>query len=191
MPFSKSVIVVLKSTQLNLRKIEFHLPHNIKSEKTGMKIQTGQTAPEFTLYSSDKTKVKLSDSRGNTVLLLFFPLAFTGVCTKELCSIRDSITQYESVHANVMAISVDSPQTLAKFKQDQQLNFTLLSDFNKEVSALYGCLYEVFSLEMKGVSKRSAFVIDKTGAVQYAEVLENAGELPDFNAIQKVLKTLD
>jgi glutaredoxin-dependent peroxiredoxin len=156
-----------------------------------MKIRTGQAAPDFTLYSSEKTKVTLSDSRGKTVLLLFFPLAFTGVCTKELCFIRDNISLYESVSAHVMAISVDSPQTLAKFKQDQQLNFTLLSDFNKEVSALYGCLYEVFSLEMKGVSKRSAFVITREGTVEYAEVLENAGELPDFDAIQKVLKTLD
>ena len=155
-----------------------------------MTIQVGQTAPDFTLYNSEKAKVRLSDCRGKTVLLLFFPLAFTGVCTKELCSVRDHIAMYENVNAQVIAISVDSPQTLAKFKQDQQLNFTLLSDFNKEVSALYGSLYEVFSLEMKGVSKRSAFVIDKNGTVHYAEVLENAGELPKFDAIQEVLKTL-
>jgi glutaredoxin-dependent peroxiredoxin len=156
-----------------------------------MKIQIGQTAPDFALYSSEKSKVKLSDYRGKTTLLLFFPLAFTGVCTKELCSVRDNIAMYENLNVQVLAISVDSPQTLAKFKHDQQLNFILLSDFNKDVSTLYGCLYEVFSLEMKGVSKRSAFVIDKNGIVQFEEILENAGELPNFGAIQSVLTTLD
>ncbi len=156
-----------------------------------MKIQTGQKAPDFTLYNSEKSKVNLSDYSGKPVLLLFFPLAFTGVCTKELCSVRDNIGRYDEVNAQVLAISVDSPQTLAKFRQDQQFNFPLLSDFNKEVSALYGCLYEVFSLEMKGVSKRSAFIIDKKGVVRYAEVLENAGELPNFDAIQSVLAALN
>jgi glutaredoxin-dependent peroxiredoxin len=155
-----------------------------------MKIETGQLAPDFALYNSEKSKINLSDYRGKSVLLLFFPLAFTGVCTKELCAVRDNIGRYDDVNAQVLGISVDSPQTLSKFKQDQQFNFPLLSDFNKEVSKLYGCLYEVFSLEMKGVSKRSAFVIDKNGVVQYAEVLENAGELPNFEAIQSVLTTL-
>jgi glutaredoxin-dependent peroxiredoxin len=156
-----------------------------------MKIVTGQPAPDFSLFSSEKKKVTLSDLKGKNVLLLFFPLAYTSVCTKELCMVRDNITIYNSVNAEVIGISVDSLYTLAKFKQDQQLNFTLLADFNKEISKLYGAFYETFGYEMKGVSKRAAFVIDKEGIVKYAEVLENAGELPDFGAIQAILSPLN
>lgn len=153
-----------------------------------MKIEAGSVAPDFSLYSSEKKKVSLEDYRGKNIVLLFFPLAFTSVCTKELCNVRDTISIYNNCNAVVIAISVDSPQTLARFKEDQKLNFLLLSDFNKIVSQKYGCLYETFSLEMKGVSKRSAFVIDKEGIVRYAEVLENAGDQPDFNSITVVLK---
>jgi glutaredoxin-dependent peroxiredoxin len=152
-----------------------------------MPIQTGQQAPDFSLYDSDKKKVSLSDLKGKNVLLLFFPQAFTGTCTKELCSTRDNIALYDQANAQVIGISVDSVFTLAKYKEDQQLNFPLLSDFNKETSAAYGALYENFVFDMKGVSKRSAFVLDKNGIVRYAEVLENAPDLPDFAAIQKTL----
>ncbi|MBS1935710.1 MAG: redoxin domain-containing protein, partial [Bacteroidetes bacterium] len=88
-------------------------------------------------------------------------------------------------------ISVDSLYTLAKFKEAQHLNFPLLSDFNKEVSSAYGALYEQFGFDMKGVSKRAAFVLDKTGIVKYTEVLEKASDLPDFNAINRVLAELN
>ena len=155
-----------------------------------MKIEIGQKAPDFTLYDSDKNQVSLSVQKGNNVLLLFFPLAFTSVCTTELCAVRDNIVWYNDVNAKVFGISVDALHTLAKYKEDQQLNFTLLSDFNKEVSRLFETIYETFGYNMKGVSKRSAFVIDKEGFVQYAEILENAGELPDFASIQKVLSGL-
>ncbi|HKP31596.1 MAG TPA: redoxin domain-containing protein [Chitinophagaceae bacterium] len=156
-----------------------------------MKIEKGQKAPSFELFDSDKKKVKLEELIGKNVLLLFFPLAFTSTCTKELCSVRDNISMYNDLGVEVFGISVDSPQTLNRYKQDQQLNFRLLSDFNKEISAAYGSIYEVFSLEMRGVSKRSAFIIDKDGVVQYAEVLENASEVPDFNAIMKTLSRLN
>lgn len=156
-----------------------------------MKIEIGQQAPDFTLYDSEKNKITLSDLKGQNVLLLFFPLAFTSTCTVELCSVRDNISFYNNVNAKVFGISVDSLQTLARFKQDQHLNFILLSDFNKEVSSIYGSLYEMFGYNMKGVSKRSAFIIDSRGVVQYAEVLENAGAQPDFIAIQQVLSSLD
>ena len=155
-----------------------------------MKIEVGKIAPDFSLYSSDKEKVSLGDYKDKNVVLLFFPLAFTGVCTKELCNVRDTIAVYNNSKATVLAISVDSPQTLAKFKEDQKLNFALLSDFNKDVSEKYGCLYETFSMDMKGVSKRSAFVIDQEGRIQYAEVLENAREEPDYEAIEKCLARL-
>ena len=155
-----------------------------------MKIEIGQTAPDFTLYDSAKNKVTLSDLRGHNILLLFFPLAFTSTCTAELCSIRDNISFYNNVNAKVFGISVDSLHTLAKFKTEQSLNFTLLSDFNKDVSLLYGSLYEMFSYNMKGVSKRSAFVIDRDGIVRYVEVLENAGEQPNFKNITLILEGL-
>jgi glutaredoxin-dependent peroxiredoxin len=151
------------------------------------KIAIGQQAPGFSLYDSDKKKVSLDDFIGRQVLLLFYPQAFTGTCTKELCSTRDNIAVYDGANAQVLGISVDSVYTLAKYKEEQQLNFPLLSDFNKEVSAAYGALYELFNYDMRGVSKRAAFVLDTAGKVKYAEVLEKATDLPDFTAIQKVL----
>ena len=156
-----------------------------------MKIQQGQQAPDFSLYDSDKNKITLSDLKGHNVLLLFFPAAFTGTCTKELCSVRDDIGLYNDTDAAVFGISVDMVYSLSKYKEEQRLNFPLLSDFNKEVSAAYGCLYDTFSYEMKGVSKRAAFVIDRAGIVRYAEVLEKATDLPNFEAIQKTLQSLD
>jgi peroxiredoxin len=155
-----------------------------------MRIETGQQAPDFTLFDADKNKVSLSDFKGKNVLLLFFPQAFTGVCTKELCAVRDNIGMYNSANAQVLGISVDSIFTLNRFREDQGYNFPLLSDFNKEVSQAYGSLYDSFVFDMKGVSKRSAFVVDKEGIVRYAEVLENAGEVPNFEAIRETLNTL-
>lgn len=162
----------------------------IKRKTINMKIETGQTAPDFTLFDSEKNPVTLSALKGHNVLLLFFPQAFTGVCTKELCGIRDNIALYNNADAKVFGISVDSVFTLHKFKEEQQYNFPLLSDFNKEVSALYDTLYTDWILNMKGVSKRSAFVIDKEGVIRYAEVLENAGEVPNFEKIKEVLSRL-
>ncbi len=155
-----------------------------------MPIEIGQTAPDFTLYDSDKQQVTLSEQRDGNVLLLFFPLAFTSVCTTELCGVRDNLAWYNDVNAKVFGISVDALHTLDKFKQDQNLNFTLLSDFNKDVSRAYDTIYEQFGYNMKGVSKRSAFVIDKQGTVRYAEVLENAGLVPDFDQIKSILSQL-
>ncbi|MBC7937852.1 MAG: redoxin domain-containing protein [Rhizobacter sp.] len=158
-----------------------------------MAIILQQEAPDFTLFNSEKEKVSLADFAGKkNVLLLFFPLAFTSVCTKELCGIRDNIDRYSSDKTQVLGISVDSVYTLAKYKSDQGYNFPLLSDFNKEVSALYETIYASFgNMGMIGVSKRSAFIVDKNGLVQYAEVLENAGEEPDFAAIDKKLTALN
>jgi peroxiredoxin len=154
------------------------------------KITVGQPAPDFALYDSDKQEVKLSDYKGKNVLLLFFPQAFTGTCTKELCSTRDNIALYDKANAQVFAISVDSVFTLVKYKEEQHLNFPLLSDFNKTVSTEYGTIYDNWILGMKGVSKRSAFVVDKTGVIRYAEVLEAATDLPNFEAIQATLAKL-
>ena len=150
----------------------------------------GQPAPDFTLFDSEKNPVNLHDFAGKKVVLLFFPLAFTSVCTKELCYVRDNISLFNNVDAQVLGISVDSLYTLAKFKEEQGLNFPLLSDFNKEVSKLYNALYDEFSYHMKGVSKRASFVIDREGIIRYAQVLEKAGDFPDFAAIQASLTAI-
>lgn len=156
-----------------------------------MPIETGQIAPGFTLYDSDKNKVSLESYRGKNVLLLFFPLAFTSVCTKELCGVRDNISLYNNSNAVVFGISIDSLFTLAKFKEEQNLNFSLLSDFNKEASKAYGVLYDIFpAFEMEGVSKRAAFVIDKEGVIQYAEICAIPSDVPDFGKINSILAQL-
>ena len=155
-----------------------------------MSLQVGDKAPDFKLYNSDKQEVSLSDYKGKNVVVLFFPLAFTGVCTTELCEMRDNMATYANLNAEILAISVDSLFTLEKFKAEQNLPFNLLSDFNKEVSAAYGSLYENFVLGMKGVSKRSAFVVDAAGMIQYVEVLESAGDIPNFTAVQATLAEL-
>jgi glutaredoxin-dependent peroxiredoxin len=156
-----------------------------------MSIEIGQQAPGFVLFDTEKNKVSLEDFKGKNVVLLFFPLAFTGVCTKEMCSVRDGITAYNNANAQVLGISVDSLFTLDKFKAQEQINFPLLSDFNKEAATAYGALYETFAFEMQGVAKRASFVIDKEGVVRYAQVLESAGDLPDFDAIQATLSGLN
>ena len=155
-----------------------------------MKIEIGQPAPDFLMYDTEKAPLKLSELKGKNVLLLFFPWAFTGTCTKELCATRDDIAFYNNMQAEVLGISVDSPYSLRVFKEQQNLNFKLLSDFNKIVSETYGCIYDRWGLELKGVSKRSAFLIDKEGIIRYTEILENASEIPDFEAIKKVLEGL-
>jgi len=149
-----------------------------------MSITVGQQAPDFSLYNTEKKEVKLSDLKGKKVIIHFFPQAFTGTCTTQLCTMRDNLNYYTNLNAVVLGISVDSIFTQAKFKELENYNFDLLSDFNKEVSRSYGAIYEDWILNMKGVSKRAAFVIDENGIVKYAEVLESAGDLPDFNKIE-------
>lgn len=155
-----------------------------------MALKSGDKAPLFSLYADDTKEVALSDFAGRNVVVLFFPLAFTGVCTAELCSMRDSLADFNGMKTDVVAISVDSVFTLAKFKESEKLNFPLLSDFNKEVSRQYGSLYDTFAFGMEGVSKRSAFVVDAEGVIRYAEVLESAGDLPNFAAIKETLNGL-
>lgn len=151
-----------------------------------MELKKEDIAPDFTLKNTEGQDVSLSDFKGKPVLLLFFPLAFSSVCTAELCGVRDNFKQYEQSDAQVLGISVDSLFALKEFKQAQELNFPLLSDFNKEAAEAYGCLYDEF-YGMKGVSKRAAFVVDEKGRIKYAEVLDKASDLPDFKAIQQVL----
>lgn len=156
-----------------------------------MSIKVGDKAPDFKLKTHQGGELQLSTLQGSNVLILFFPFAFSGVCTKELCQTRDDIAFYNSANAKVVGISVDSHHALSKFAEVNGLDFPLLSDFNKEVMTSYGAIYDDFIGYYKGVAKRSAFVVDKEGVVRYAEVLESAGDIPNFEAIQKVLGELN
>jgi len=153
-----------------------------------MALQAGDKAPDFKLFSSELKEVSLNDFKGKKLIIHFFPMAFTGTCTEQLCTLRDSFGYYDGMNAEVIAISVDSPFSLAKFKEEQGYQFPLLSDFNKEVSQAFGAYYDEFVFNLKGVSKRAAFMIDEEGNISYAEVLENAGDLPDFNAIKEEIE---
>ncbi len=155
-----------------------------------MELKKGDKAPSFKLFDTDKNELSLETNNGKNIVLLFFPLAFTGVCTQELCGVRDDISSYNDLDANVYGVSVDSIFSLGKFKKEQNINFPLLSDFNKEASSSYGALYDEFVLGMRGVSKRSAFVIDTEGTIQYASVSDDAGQLPDFDAIKESLSAI-
>ena len=160
-----------------------------------MAIKVGDQAPNFSLKDTANHTHNLTDYKGKSnVVLLFFPAVGTGVCEKELCSTRDSMKDYEGLNAQVFGISVDGPFAQKLWVDKYQFNFPLLSDFNKEVSPAYGAFYDVWlpgKWDLKGVAKRSAFVIDKQGVVQYAEVLEVAGDEPNYAAIQECLKKLN
>lgn len=144
-------------------------------------------APDFTLKDTGNKDVSLSDYKGESnIVLLFFPLAFSSVCTKELCNTRDNMKIYDSLNAEVFGISIDSFFTLKAFKEANNLNFKLLSDFNKEVSKNYGVLNDDF-FGMRGVSDRAVFVINKEGDIIYKEIKEDADEMPDFGAVQQAL----
>jgi glutaredoxin-dependent peroxiredoxin len=154
-------------------------------------IEVGQAAPDFALFSDEKKEVKLSDYRGTNVILHFFPQAFTSACTEQLCHARDNMSIYQRLNAQVLGISVDSLFTLAKYKEDNNYNFPLLSDFNKTTATDYDVLIEKFVFNMNGVSKRAAFVIDTEGVVRYAEVTPNPGVLPNFVAIKETVEALE
>ena len=150
----------------------------------------GQAALDFKLFNTEKKEVSLSDYKGKNLLILFFPQAFTGTCTTELCSMRDNYNVYASLNTEIVGISVDSLFTLGAYKKDQNLNFDLLSDFNKDLCKAYDSYIEDFVFGMKGVSKRSAFIVDKNGIIQYAEICEKVTDLPNFDAIKVLLEKI-
>lgn len=157
-----------------------------------MALQSGQQAPDFELVADDKSTFKLSDHRGKNVLLLFFPGAFTSVCTDELNAVNNTLSSYSDKDVEVVGISTDSPFVLSEFKKVNALDFPLLSDHNTEVSTRYGTKYEpgIFPFGLHRVSRRAAFLVDKSGTLRYTEVLENAGDQPDFDAIDAVKANL-
>ena len=154
-----------------------------------MAATVGSKAPDFTLMNENREPVTLSSQKGHPVVLAFFPAAFSGVCTKELCTFRDSMAKLNQAKAQVYGISVDTFFTLAAFKKDQNLNFPLLSDFNKEVIQAYGA-FNPDMIGLKGIAKRATFVIDKDGVIRHAEVLDDARNEPNYNKVFDTLKTL-
>lgn len=157
-----------------------------------MALTIGDKAPSFKLFSSDKKEVALEDFKGKNLIIHFFPLAFTGVCTAQLCTVRDGISLYKNDNADVVAISIDTLFSLAKFKEEQNLQFDVLSDFNREAIKAYDVVHEVFpAFGMKEVAKRAAFLVDKEGIIRYSQVLESPGDMPDFAALNAALANLN
>jgi peroxiredoxin len=157
-----------------------------------MSVDVGSKAPDFTLTNQDRQPVKLSDQRGKPVVLAFFPAAFSGVCTKELCTFRDWLAQLDvdsRANAQVYGISVDTFFTLKAFQDQQHYNFPLLSDFNKQAIRDYGVFNEDM-IGLKGIARRAVFVIDKDGVVRYKEVLDDARNEPDYGKVLSTLQTL-
>jgi glutaredoxin-dependent peroxiredoxin len=151
-----------------------------------MAVDVGSKAPDFTLTNQDRQPVTLSGQKGHPVVLAFFPAAFSSVCTKEMCTFRDSLAELNKAKAQVYGISVDTFFTLKAFQDQQKLNFPLLSDFNKQAIRDYGVFNEDM-IGLKGIAKRAVFVIDKDGVVRHREVLEDARNEPDYRKVQEVL----
>lgn len=163
-----------------------------------MAIPVGTQAPDFeltTLGADGPEIVRLADHLGEgSIVLLFVPMAFTGVCTKEFCSVTSELADYESLNAKVFGISGDNPFAQQNWKEKEGIGLTLLSDYEHTAAKAYDVAYPSFlpekNLKMGGVPKRSAFVLDKAGIVQYSESSDNPGDLPDFEAIKAKLKEL-
>ncbi len=152
-----------------------------------MPLKKGDRAIEFKLPAKPKDEVDLAQHLGkDKIVLLFFPLAYSSVCTEEMCKMRDDFSQYQALGAKVFGISVDSPFVTDKFRTDEKIPFPILSDFNKEVSRKYGVLHEDL-MGLKGVSKRSAFVIGADGNVKYAWVSDDPKVMPKFDEIKAAL----
>ena len=155
-----------------------------------MALKIGSKAPEFTLINTEKKEVSLKDFAGKTLVINFFPAAFTGVCTEQMCSNRDDVSFYSSLGAAVVGVSVDTPFTLGVFKTQNNINFDLLSDFNKAMIKAYDMYLEDFVLGLKGVAKRGVAVVDGNGTVVYAEETANPGTQVNFAALKDALAAL-
>ena len=147
-------------------------------------------APDFKLFNTEKKEISLSDFKGRNLIMQFFPAAFTGVCTAQMCTSRDELSLYNSMNAAVIGISVDSPFTLAEFKAKNHINFDLLSDFNKETINAYGMVQEKFAMGMKNVARRGVILVDKEGVVRYTEITPGPGEQVNFEALRNALNKL-
>ncbi|HZW58326.1 MAG TPA: redoxin domain-containing protein [Nitrososphaerales archaeon] len=156
-----------------------------------MVVETGQNAPDAELIDTERKPVKISDFKGKTTVLAFFPGAFTGVCTKEMCTFRDSISKFNSVNANVVGISVDSPFSNKAFKDTNKLNFTILSDYARNGVHTYGVALDNFAgLQGYTAAQRSVFVLDRDGVVRFKWIAENPGIEPNYEQVAKEVEKL-
>ncbi len=156
-----------------------------------MSVEVGQKAPEFKLYDTDKKERSLSEFSGKNVILAFFPGAFTGVCTKEMCNFRDSMGRFNNLNGQVVGVSVDGPFSNKAFADQNKLNFPILSDFNRQVVKAYNAVQENFAgLNGYNSAKRSVFVLDKNGIIKYKWVSDNPGIEPNYEEVIKALESL-
>lgn len=159
-----------------------------------MSLNIGDAAPDFTLPSftpsEELTQISLSSFKGKNVVLLFFPQAFTGVCTDELCTMTENYDFYNNLDAVVLAISVDGTFVQRAFAQKNGIKIPLLSDYNKQVVRAYDVLRPEFAHGMREVAERAVFVIDKDGFIRYVEVMANPGEMVNFDAIKNAVEGL-
>ena len=150
-----------------------------------------EIAPDFNLKNTDKNDIALSSYKGKTVVLAFYPGAFTGVCDTEMCSLRDSMNSFNDLNATVLGISVDSPWANAEFAKKYEINFNLLSDYNRDVSKAYDMIFNgLGGLEGYECSNRGVIIIDGEGLIQYRWVAENPGVEPNYSEIIEKVKSL-
>lgn len=163
-------------------------PPHVHTPSPPMPLQKGDPAPDFTLYDDARGPWSLSDQRGQKVVLLFFPGAFTSVCTTELNTVSNDLVRYNG--ARIVGISTDAPAVLAEFRKLHDLRFPLLSDHDAEVAGAYGVRFrrEEHNLGYSRMSKRAAFVVDEEGRIAHAEVTANPGLQPDFDALHAALE---
>jgi peroxiredoxin len=156
-----------------------------------MALKVGDKAPDFTLPSftpsAEVTNISLNDYKGEKIVLLFFPQAFTGTCTNEMCTIRDDFEQYKNLDAEVLGISVDGTFVQRAFAKANNIPVPLLSDYNREVVRKYDVVLPEFAHGMKETARRAVFVIGKDGIIKYVEVTNSPGDQIKFDALKKAL----
>ena len=146
-------------------------------------VSVGDIAPDFTLTAHDKSTVTLSEMRGGRIILAFYPAAFTGVCTKEMCTFTDAMTDLGAAEASILGISVDAPFSNAAFAEANSISFPLLSDVHREAVNAYGIALDDFVIPGYTVAQRSVFVVEADGSIGYAWVADNPGMEPDYEAV--------
>ena len=157
-----------------------------------MAVTVGNKAPDFALFDTEKKTRSLREFLGKKTVLAFYPGAFTGVCTNELCTLRDSMTRFDELNAQVIGISVDAPFANKAFAAQNNLQFPILSDFTRSTIQAYGIVHDGFAgLTGYSASKRSVFVLDKDGVVRYAWVSENPGVEPNYEEVTKALASIN
>lgn len=157
-----------------------------------MSLKVGDKAPDFTLYDTDKKPRSLQEFAGKKTVLAFFPGAFSGTCTKEMCALRDSLSNLNSLNAQVVGVSVDAPFSNKAFAAQNNLQFPLLSDFSRSALKAYDIVHNDFSgLMGYAAAKRSVFILDKDSVIRYAWVSDNPGVEPNYEEITKALSAIN